>query len=149
MGATIHRAIGLYSMADDPTTAVVANGGEGLNGAFETIETMGFTEHSDFKGLIVVITAGFAPGHVAPPVHFSPEDVSHDSLASIRPRPNQWQLTSSGRRNFRASRHHHADARLELPQTPAKLRAWERLETDRVAHRMRRSQNERVRSFDA
>jgi hypothetical protein len=57
-------------VADDPTAAVIANGGEGLDGTFEAIESVHFTEHVDLKGFIIIVAAGFAPGHLGSSFRF-------------------------------------------------------------------------------
>ncbi|HJY28566.1 MAG TPA: hypothetical protein VJ306_11105 [Pyrinomonadaceae bacterium] len=48
--ATVKRAAGLHAVADDLATAVIANGRELVNRAFETVKGVTGTGGDDFEG---------------------------------------------------------------------------------------------------
>ncbi len=50
ISATIERPIGLHAVADDLATAVIANGRELVNRAFETVKGVTGAGGDDFKG---------------------------------------------------------------------------------------------------
>ena len=66
MGAAEERAAGLHAVAYDGHTAMIALGRQRMDGAFETIEDMRLTLHSDFKALIVYVPAYFTPRATVP-----------------------------------------------------------------------------------
>ena len=49
ISATIERPIGLHAVADDLATAVIANGRELVNRAFETVKGVTRTRGDDFE----------------------------------------------------------------------------------------------------
>jgi hypothetical protein len=50
-------------MSDDPTTAMVALGRQGVNRAFEAVKRMRFSGHHHFEAFVVVISTNFALCH--------------------------------------------------------------------------------------
>jgi hypothetical protein len=74
MGTAIKDAIGLHAVTDHPTATMGACGGERMDRTFETIEDVRLSLHSDFKTLIVDITADFTSASRIP---FCRSHVSH------------------------------------------------------------------------
>jgi hypothetical protein len=64
MGTTEDGSVRFHSVSNDSTAAVGTAWRKNLDRAFETVKHMGLTSHGDLKGLIVVIAALFALGHV-------------------------------------------------------------------------------------
>jgi hypothetical protein len=54
----------LHSMSDDSALAVFANRGDGLDGAFKTIESMVYTGGDQFKTLVVLVATNFTFSHI-------------------------------------------------------------------------------------
>jgi hypothetical protein len=63
MGATIEGSIGLYSVPNDLTAAVLASRGKSSNGAFKAVEHMRPTSQEHLKGLIVLVATDFTLCH--------------------------------------------------------------------------------------
>jgi hypothetical protein len=63
MGAAIEGSIGLYSVPNDLTAAVLAGRGKSRNGAFKAVEHMRPTSQEHLKGLIVLVAADFTLCH--------------------------------------------------------------------------------------
>jgi hypothetical protein len=63
MGTTIDDIIFFDAMPNDPTTAVFARWGEGVDGTFKTIVSMGDAEHGHLEGFVIAIAAHFANIH--------------------------------------------------------------------------------------
>lgn len=63
MDATENPAAFLHAVADDPAAAARAVWREGVDGAFEAVEDVGFPAHNDLEALIVIVTAHFAFSH--------------------------------------------------------------------------------------
>jgi len=53
------------AMANDPASAVLANRGNGLNGALETVECVARAGRNQVKTLVVVISTNFTNWHSA------------------------------------------------------------------------------------
>jgi hypothetical protein len=60
IGAAEKIAAGFDAVADDLASAMVALGGKGVNGAFETIEEMRLAVLDDFQRLVIVVSTHFA-----------------------------------------------------------------------------------------
>ena len=67
MRATVHLAASLGAVADNFTSAMGAGGCDRMNGAFEGVKSLGPALVGDFKGLVVVVSAGGAFWHKFPP----------------------------------------------------------------------------------
>jgi hypothetical protein len=63
VSAAIEGAVGLDTVADDFTTTVLTDGGEFVDGAFETIKHMPHPRRDDLKRQVVVIAADFTRCH--------------------------------------------------------------------------------------
>src|ERR1039457_7403408 len=61
--ATKYLARGFHAVTDDLSSASIALGRHRVDGAFETVEDVGLAVPSDLKGLVVIVSAVFAPGH--------------------------------------------------------------------------------------
>jgi hypothetical protein len=70
MRTTIHRVVGLNTVADNFAAAVTAEGGQGLDGTLKAIEHIRYVVHNYLKGFVIVISTGFALGHIAAPPAF-------------------------------------------------------------------------------
>src|SRR5690606_12660925 len=68
MRAAIERAAALRAMADDHATAVLALRGEGVDRAFEGIESTLAVALGQGEGLVVVVAADIAERHCRSPV---------------------------------------------------------------------------------
>src|SRR5689334_12994001 len=62
-GAAEAFVFGFDAVADDSAAAVAAAWGEGVDGAFEAVEGVGFSGDGDGEGFVVVVSADFAGGH--------------------------------------------------------------------------------------
>lgn len=60
MGAAIHHATGFMPVTDDTAATMRTLWGEGMNGAFKTVEVMRNSIHHNFERFIVLISAHFA-----------------------------------------------------------------------------------------
>jgi hypothetical protein len=71
-GGTVSAAeaplITFHAVADDAATAVVALGGEGVNGAFKTVEGVRLIVHDDDKCFVVGVATDFTSSHERSPV---------------------------------------------------------------------------------
>jgi hypothetical protein len=65
MRAAEEAAADLHAMANDPRSAVLANRGNGLNGALETVECVSRAGSNQLKTLVVVISTNFTNCHSA------------------------------------------------------------------------------------
>ena len=63
MGTAIDAIVRLDAVTDDAAIAMLANGGERMNGAFETVELARHAVHDDGEGIVVIVSAGFTFGH--------------------------------------------------------------------------------------
>lgn len=56
-------AVVFEAVSEDAGAAVGAGRGEGLDGAFEAVEGVGFAIHGDVEGFVVFVSAGVATCH--------------------------------------------------------------------------------------
>ena len=63
MGAAVEGSICLYTMPNDPATAVLTGRSKGRDGAFKAVEHVCLTSHEHLEGLIVLIVTHFASCH--------------------------------------------------------------------------------------
>jgi hypothetical protein len=66
MGAAKELPFGFNAVAYYPAFAMFANRGQGVDGAFETIEVMRRPVHHDFQRLVIVVPADFTSCHRFP-----------------------------------------------------------------------------------
>ncbi len=59
MGAAIEVSISLYTMSNDPATAMLTGRSKSGDGAFKAVEHVRLTGHEHLKGLIVLVAAYF------------------------------------------------------------------------------------------
>ena len=60
VGAAIDVSVRFFTMPNDSTAAMRAKRCEVMDGAFKTVEHMSASGHDHFKGLRIVVSAGFA-----------------------------------------------------------------------------------------
>jgi hypothetical protein len=60
VGTTIVDAIGLHSVADNTAATMGAGGGQGVDGALETVEHMGLAVAPDLEALVIPVAAHLA-----------------------------------------------------------------------------------------
>jgi hypothetical protein len=63
MGATEERALGLDSVTQDLTAAVITHRCQLMYGALEAIEGVGLTGRDHLKGEVVIVAADFTASH--------------------------------------------------------------------------------------
>jgi hypothetical protein len=63
MGAAEERALGLHPVAYDLAAAVFAGWGKFVDGALETVESIGVSGGDDLEGEVVVVAADLALSH--------------------------------------------------------------------------------------
>src|SRR5215218_1455912 len=69
VGAAVKVTVSLNAVADHLHAAILALGREGMYRALEAVESVRVpTGHTYLKGLIVLISTDFAPGHLDPPL---------------------------------------------------------------------------------
>jgi hypothetical protein len=64
MRAAVKFATRFGTVSDDPATAVSARRGDRVNRTFEAIEGVCASALDDLKGLVVLVSANFAAGHL-------------------------------------------------------------------------------------
>lgn len=67
VGAAIEDSVRFYSVTDYLTAAVRAGRGQGMNRTLKTVESVGPSRHSDLKGFVILIPAGFTMSHCRTP----------------------------------------------------------------------------------
>jgi hypothetical protein len=63
MIAAKELSICLQTMANNPAATMTAGRSQRMDGAFETIEYVGFSLHVDLEGLVIFISTHFASSH--------------------------------------------------------------------------------------
>jgi hypothetical protein len=63
VGGAVHGIVRFHAVTDDSTAAVLADGRQLLNGAFEAVEDVPIAAERHFKGLVVGVAATFADSH--------------------------------------------------------------------------------------
>src|SRR6476659_105039 len=63
VGAAVEGVVRFDAVTDDLAAAVLADGRETMNGAFEAVEGMGPARGDDLEGEVVVVPADFTHGH--------------------------------------------------------------------------------------
>src|SRR5688500_17900618 len=63
VSAAVEGAVGLHPVSDDPAFTVSAGGGQLVDGALETVESVGPSCGHYLEGTLVVIAAHIAPSH--------------------------------------------------------------------------------------
>ena len=67
LGGTVvaaeHLLTRLHTMPNNGHAAVATTGRQFIDGAFKTVKRVGLAVHVDFKGAVILVSAGFTSGH--------------------------------------------------------------------------------------
>jgi hypothetical protein len=81
MGTAEKRLLRLDAVPDDLATAVVADRGQLVNGAFKAVERVGLSRRYDLERQVVIVSTDFTSGHTTPP----------EPDSTMLPTLQQWQ----------------------------------------------------------
>src|SRR5262249_15144862 len=87
VGTAEEKPANLYAVSDHPALAMLANGRDSLNRAFEAIKSMSLPGSDQFKGLVILVTTNLTCGHILLPLCTQPSFGPEMTMRSLTTMP--------------------------------------------------------------